>query len=320
MVFQFPMMKRSRREKSPWLKPKSKPGPKKRKTCEFPDERRKNLPSTSQDYSSSLDLENFEEDKASSETWTIVDRKMLNHALEQSVTCRFCESDGVNFEEVACTGLGAEWVCRCKNLKCSSHQVLASFYTTPKTNRFYDINQEFVLGLRLIGRGYSAAQKVLSVLNLPRPVSNVSWTSHTKALVKAANELLERELKNAVLGVKQHQLENGDLDNSIDGSITVEQLMDVVVDAGVSIDGSWNSRGWSARVPLIPGKFLISFSYPIRVSLVSRRKENNGKGKFQRGTSLAGLLAMKKTATSIMKGVHRSVMNLIFLVKREGKI
>ena len=61
------------------------------------------LPSTSQDYSSLSDLENFEEDEASSETWTIVNRKMLNHALEQSVTCRFCESDGVNFEEVACT-------------------------------------------------------------------------------------------------------------------------------------------------------------------------------------------------------------------------
>ena len=37
------MMKRSRGEKSPWLKPKSKPGPKKRKTCEFPDKKRKNL-------------------------------------------------------------------------------------------------------------------------------------------------------------------------------------------------------------------------------------------------------------------------------------
>ena len=41
-------------------------------------------PSTSQDYSSSSDLENFEEDEASSKTWTIVERKLLNHhVLEQ---------------------------------------------------------------------------------------------------------------------------------------------------------------------------------------------------------------------------------------------
>ena len=37
------------------------------------------LPSTSQDYSSSSDLEIFEDDEASSRTWTIVERKLLNH-------------------------------------------------------------------------------------------------------------------------------------------------------------------------------------------------------------------------------------------------
>ena len=48
------------------------------------------LPSTIQDYSSSSDLENFEEGEASSETWTIVERKLLNDVLEQSV---YFESD-----------------------------------------------------------------------------------------------------------------------------------------------------------------------------------------------------------------------------------
>ena len=42
-----------------------------------------------------------------------------------------------------------------------------------------------------IGKSISyhfAAQKVLSILNLPRPVSNVSWTAHMKAPGKAVNE------------------------------------------------------------------------------------------------------------------------------------
>lgn len=247
-LLDFVGMKRSRTEKSPWIKSKAKPGPKKKKIDEFHPDKRKNLaesdkgswfnqpseseadgassldvpglgvsrkkimavkkgeeqnsdtgeplPGTSQDYSSSSDSENVEEE-ACGETWTIVDRKELNRVLEKSVICRFCESESVNFEEVASTGLGAEWVCRCKNSNCASHQTLAPFHTTPKTNRFYDINRELVLGLRLIGRGYSAATKVLSVLNLPRPVSNVSWTAHTKAIELAANELLERELQNA---------------------------------------------------------------------------------------------------------------------------
>ena len=52
---------------------------------------------------------------------------------------------------------------------------------------------------------YYASQKVLSILNLLRPVSNVSCTAHTKALEKAANELLEREPKNAMLQVKRYK-------------------------------------------------------------------------------------------------------------------
>lgn len=97
----------------------------------------------------------------------------------------------------------------------------------------------------MIGHRHSAAKKVLSVLNLPRPGSNVSWTARTKALELAANELLERELQNTVLQVKRYKLENGALDANVDSSIGDEQLKDV--DAGISIDGSWNSRGWSAR-------------------------------------------------------------------------
>ena len=49
------------------------------------------------------------------------------------------------------------------------------------------------------------AQKVLSILNCPRPVSNVPLTAHTKSPEKAVNELLERELKNAMLQLKRHR-------------------------------------------------------------------------------------------------------------------
>ena len=186
--------------------------------------------------------------------------------------------------------LGAEWVCRCKNSNCASHQTLAPFHTTPKTNRFYDINRELVLGLRLIGRGYSAATKVLSVLNLPRPVSNVSWTAHTKAIELAANELLERELQNAVLQVKRYKLENGDLDANVDSSIADEQLKDIVVDAGVSIDGSWNSRGWSARdgmVAVVSHRYRESsgcrFSVQFMCCLWAKEKRTTGGENFKEG-------------------------------------
>ena len=177
--------------------------------------------------------------------WSIVDRDELNRQLANRVTCSFCQSEGVIFEEVTRTGLGAEWICRCKNPKCPSHELVKPFHTTPKTNRFYDVNRELVLGLRLTGRGHSAAKRVLSVLNLPSPVNKDSWTKHTKALEQIANDLLEKELKNAAIEVKRFL--QGEKEDTTIADMSEEQLVDLVLDAGVSIDGSWNQRGWSAR-------------------------------------------------------------------------
>ena len=60
-----------------------------------------------------------------------------------------------------------------------------------------------------------------------------------------ANDLLEKELKKAAIEVKIFlQGENEDM-TIVD--MSEEQLTDVVLDAGVSMDGSWNQRGLSAR-------------------------------------------------------------------------
>lgn len=56
----------------------------------------------------------------------------------------------------------------------------------------------------------------------------------------------------------------------------------------------------------------MSFFCPIHVLLVSKRKENNGRGKFQRGISLGGSLATKRIATSITKGVVRFAFYCLF--------
>jgi len=124
---------------------------------------------------------------------------------------------------------------------------VSPFHTTPKTNRFYDINRELVLGLRLTGCGHSAAKRVLSILNLPPPVNKDSWSNHTKALEQIANELLEKELKNAALDVKRFLWDSMQDETGNMAGMNDEQLADLVLDAGISIDGSWNKRGWSAR-------------------------------------------------------------------------
>ena len=63
------------------------------------------------------------------------------------------------------------------------------------------ITCEIVLELQLAGQGFSAAQKIFSILNLHGPVSTASWTAHTRTLEEAVNEFIERDLQNAALQV-----------------------------------------------------------------------------------------------------------------------
>lgn len=55
------------------------------------------------------------------------------------------------------------------------------------------------------------------------------------------------ELHNTALHVKRYKLEIGEINGIIDDTMRDEQWKDIVVNASVSIDGSWNSRGWFAR-------------------------------------------------------------------------
>ena len=192
--------------------------------------------------------ESFSESEETTDdsVWTVVDRQNLNLQFERNALCRFCRGESISIQEVEKVGLGAVWSFHCKNPECSSHVLDNSFHTTPKRNRFYDLNRGLVLGLRMVGRGYSAAQKLLSILNLSSPVNKAPWAAHTKTIEDTARSILEQELASAALEVKRLKLANGDI-TPVDNNATDEQLREVVAEAGVSIDGSWSSRGWSAR-------------------------------------------------------------------------
>ena len=113
------------------------------------------------------------------------------------------------------------------------------FHTSSKTSHTYDLNRGLVLGLRLIGRGHSAAERLMSV-NLSRPITKNPWALHTRVLDKAAGELLVKGLSNAAKEVKEFKFFNGLISSA-------ERQEDKTIDVGVSIDGSWSSGGWTAR-------------------------------------------------------------------------
>ena len=122
-------MDKSKREKSPWVKSKKKPGPKKRKKKQFDEGQLKNLaesdkgswfdgaafirdddevPSTSLAIAGAsrlkieVSMKKSDDDSAESSSeneettddpvWTVVDRQILNDHLEKCTLCRFCKT------------------------------------------------------------------------------------------------------------------------------------------------------------------------------------------------------------------------------------
>ena len=77
-------------------------------------------------------------------------------------------------------------------------------------------------------------------MDLQSPV--FSWPKHTKLLEEKANELMRINCKEAVCELKQFLGNVGKVQQCTD-----EELKQKVVDAEVSFDCSWSSRGWSAR-------------------------------------------------------------------------
>mgnify|MGYP000017111064 FL=1 len=172
-------------------------------------------------------------------TLTVVDRLKINNELLHFASCSYCGQRGLTINERSRNGLGAEWAFTCQDPECTSHKFTKFFHTSSKTSHTYDLNRGLVLGLRLIGRGHSAAERLMSVLNLPRPITKNPWALHTRVLEKAAGELLVQELSNAAKEVREFKFFNGLIS-------TAQRQEDKTINVGVSIDGSW-SRGWTAR-------------------------------------------------------------------------
>ena len=71
-----------------------------------------------------------------------------------------------------------------------------------KNGSFYDIDWSFLLASRLIGRGYSAALRLTTILNLDKTVTKKAWLSHKTTLSNFAEELAEGRMKKAAIGAK----------------------------------------------------------------------------------------------------------------------
>lgn len=174
----------------------------------------------------------------------IVNVDSLGKMLETSAVCKLCYCSLHIVEKVGSKqGLGAKWNFRCTNECCVSRELSQSFPISPKSDKIYNVNRASVVGFRAIGKGRSAAQKCFSFLGLS-PV--YTWDKHTTLIEEKVKDLTEIDFNQAALQLKQLKRTVGEV-----GDCTDQELVEKVVDVGASFDGSWSSRGWSARDGLV---------------------------------------------------------------------
>ena len=113
---------------------------------------------------------------------------------------------------------------------------------TRKSGQFYEINRAFTSACRLIGRGYSTATKITSVLNLDRSVSKKSQKKHTLSLTSFAEQQATQSMNKASIEAKEYLYRNGQIE-----VLSGTGLPGEIPQIDVSVDGSWGSRGWSSR-------------------------------------------------------------------------
>lgn len=148
----------------------------------------------------------------------IIDLDILS-SIFLSVACPECFAKGLFLVEDSRYGF-----CTHFSLKCKSCSFVKAFASSRKTINEPEINSRFVYGMRQIGRGYSSAFKLCSTLNIS-PLSKTAYVNHEKKLLEVVKDVAEETMTNAAAEVS---------------------LQSVNGECGVSLDGSWQRRGYTS--------------------------------------------------------------------------
>ena len=101
------------------------------------------------------------------------------------------------------------------------------FTTSTKKCKKFDINYKTVCAIRCCGKGYQGLRRFLAIINHPPPMTEKNYRKISHSFTEAARAVALKSTNNAAEDIRCND--------------------DVVVDTGVSLDGTWQRRGFSAK-------------------------------------------------------------------------
>ena len=105
------------------------------------------------------------------------------------------------------------------------------FWTSKKRSRNYDVNRRIFYSMRRIGNGYNCMKRFLVLMNHPPPMTEKNYRKLSTVFRNSVKHVAETVMKDAALDIHK---QNHDV------------TIDNVVDTGVSVDGTWQKRGFTS--------------------------------------------------------------------------
>lgn len=159
--------------------------------------------------------------------YSFIDLNKLNNILLDIAVCKICHGS-LCLHKKPIAGLACNIRLSCANCNLDrsfdncDKITCANMPTNDRPNMaLYDLNIRLVYGLRVIGKGYTAAKVLCGILNVPPPPT--TYTRYEKFLGQKTEELCEQSM---LLATEEAVSSN---DNCRDISVT--------------LDGSWHKRG-----------------------------------------------------------------------------
>ncbi|GBM70964.1 hypothetical protein AVEN_112012-1 [Araneus ventricosus] len=173
-------------------------------------------------------------DKKELTGFRIIDIEILISILS-ILLCPECKNNRLYLVEDSIFCLRSNFCLYCKNCPFSK-----GFASSKKQQRNSEINVIFVFALKIIGKGFTVAKKLCATLNLPAFLSKVSFRIQELKLLLASASVAENSMKHAT----------GEIKNAYDPVPSVK--------CGVSVDGTWQRRGYSCLNGIVSAISILS--------------------------------------------------------------
>ena len=184
-------------------------------------------PSSDSDGTESSEDEDGEEAHISQDLhgYKLIDVDILNRNILSQLSYAFCHSK-VNLSENERKGLESKFAFMCQNKNCDRQQAFSSCPIIPVGNvSVYSVNRCSAFAMRCISGDLAELQTFCGVMDLPKPVSKVSFNKMDKTMNKAACSVQKQSMEDAA--VIEHCL--------------AEDIGDVR-DIEISVDGTYMTR------------------------------------------------------------------------------